>query len=217
NLDAPNFRVMQAQAGATAKTGWTELIGHREDVLIESIEPFADRLVVSSRRRGLTELSVHELDGRELWQLEFDDPSYVAYTTGNVEPGATKLRYAYESLTTPESIYEVDLHSRARTLIDQQKVLGGFAPDDYVSERLMAPGRDGVEIPISLVKRRDTEPGAPLLLYAYGSYGSSEDPYFSSQILSLLDRGFVYAIAHVRGGEELGRAWYEGGKLLAKQ
>lgn len=219
NLDARNFRVMRTQVGKTEKTSWRELIPHRADVRVQSLELFDDRLVVEQRRRGLVELVVHELDGRPSRTIEFADPAYVAYAVDNLELDADKLRVSYESMTTPPSVFDIDLNTGERTLLDQQKVLGGFDPNNYVSERLDAPARDGVRVPISLVYRRDRPHDAskPLLLYAYGSYGSSLDADFSANRLSLLDRGFAYAIAHVRGGEELGREWYEAGKLLDKQ
>jgi oligopeptidase B len=219
NLDAQNFRVMRTPVASTAKAHWRELIPHRADVRVLSIELFEDRMVLEQRRRGLVELVVHQLDGRPTRTIEFADPAYVAAAVDNLELDADKLRVSYESMTTPPSMFDIDMNTGERTLLDQKAVLGGFDPNDYVSERLDAPARDGVAVPISLVYRRDRPKDGhePLLLYAYGSYGESLDADFSSNRLSLLDRGFAYAIAHVRGGEELGREWYEGGKLLHKQ
>jgi oligopeptidase B len=175
--------------------------------------------VLEQRRRGLIDFEVHDLDGHLSRTIEFAEPAYVAFAGDNLELGANELRVSYESMTTPPSVFDIDLSSGERTLLDQQEVLGGFDPNDYVSERLDAPARDGVAVPISLVHRRDRplDGTKPLLLYAYGAYGASMDADFSSNRLSLLDRGFAFAIAHVRGGEELGREWYEDGKLLHKQ
>lgn len=219
NLDAQNFRVMRTPVGSTSKSHWKELIAHRPDVLLQSLELFEDRLVLEQRRRGQVELVVHQLDGRPTRTIEFADPAYIAAAVDNHELATDKLRVRYESMTTPESYFDIDMDTGERTLLDQQKVLGGFDPNDYVSERLDAPARDGVAVPISLVYRRDRphDGSKPLLLYAYGAYGESMDADFSANRLSLLDRGFAYAIAHVRGGEELGREWYEDGKLLKKQ
>jgi oligopeptidase B len=219
NLDAQNFRVMRTPVGKPAKQHWRELIPHRDDVRVQSIEMFDDHLVLEQRRRGLVELEVHDLDGHLTRTIGFAEPAYVAAAVDNLELGATQLRVSYESMTTPPSVFDIDSSSGERTLLDQKKVLGGFDPNDYVSERLDAPARDGVAVPISLVHRRDRplDGTKPLLLYAYGSYGASMDADFSSNRLSLLDRDFAYAIAHVRGGEELGREWYEDGKLLNKQ
>jgi oligopeptidase B len=219
NLDAQNFRVMQTPVGSTAKSQWRELVAHRGDVRVQSIELFKEHLVLEQRRRGLVELVVHQLDGRPTRTIEFSDPTYIAAAVDNFELDSDKLRVSYESMTTPPSVFDIDMDTGERTLLDQQKVLGGFDPNDYVSERLDAPARDGVAVPISLVYRRDRphDGSKPLLLYAYGSYGESMDADFSANRLSLLDRGFAFAIAHVRGGEELGREWYENGKLLHKQ
>lgn len=219
NLDAQNFRVMRTPVGKTDKPHWRELIAHRPDVRVQSIELFDDRLVLEQRRRGLVELVVHQLDGSPSRTIEFADPAYIAYAVDNLELDADKLRVSYESMTTPPSVFDIDMSTGERTLLDQQKVLGGFDPSNYVSERLDAPARDGTAVPISLVYRRDRplDGSKPLLLYAYGSYGESLDADFSANRLSLLDRGFAYAIAHVRGGEELGREWYEDGRLLNKQ
>jgi len=223
NLDAPNFRLLEAPLDQPGKQHWRELVGHRDDVLIEDFELFREHLVVVERRAGLLELEVRRWDGGEPHTVAFPDPAYVAYPRDNVELDTATLRYVYASMTTPATVYDYDLDARTQLMRKQTEVLGGFDPANYVSERRWAPARDGVEVPISLVYRKHA--GAdegrsgprPLLLYAYGSYGSSIDPSFSAARLSLLDRGFIFAIAHVRGGEELGRSWYEQGKLFAKQ
>lgn len=219
NWDALNFRLMECGEQETAqKAKWKELLPHRADVLLEDVEAFRDHLVISERRDGLTHLRVRRLsDGRE-HEIAFNDPAYVAYGGTNAEWDTHLFRYGYTSLTTPSSVYEHDLGTHQNSLLKQQEVIGGFKPEDYVSERIWATARDGAKVPVSLVYRKNTtlNSSAPLLLYGYGSYGYSIDPTFSSARLSLLDRGFVYAIAHIRGGEEMGREWYENGKMEHK-
>lgn len=219
NWKARNFRLMECAEGDTQdKAKWKEVLPHRDDVLLEDVDAFRDHLVFSERREGLTHLRVRRLsDGRE-HEIAFNDPAYVAYTGTNPEWDSDRLRYGYTSLTTPNSVYEHDLNTQQSTLLKQQEVIGAFKPEDYVSERLWVPARDGVKVPVSLVYRKGTriDGSAPLLLYGYGSYGNSIDPTFSIARLSLLDRGFVYAIAHIRGGEEMGREWYEQGRMEHK-
>jgi len=218
NLDAKNFRVMETPIDATGKENWKEVIAHRDDVLIEGVEIFKDFKVISERVKGITNLRVIKNSGED-YNIEFPDNSYLAYTSVNPEFDTNLLRIGYTSLTTPNSTFDFDVNTKKMNLLKQQEVLGKFDAGDYVSERLFAKSRDGVEVPISLVYRKDTKLGddTPLLLYGYGSYGNSMDPYFSSTRLTLLDRGFVFAIAHIRGGEEMGRQWYEDGKLLKKK
>lgn len=219
NWKALNFRLMECAEGETAdKRKWKEVVPHRADVLLEDVDTFKDHLVISERREGLTHLVIRRLsDGRE-HEITFNDPAYVCYTGINPEWGSDKLRYAYGSLTTPNSVFEHDLNSGADTLLKQQEVVGTFDPKDYTSERLWVPARDGVKVPVSLVYRKGAARNAtaPLLLYGYGSYGVNIDPNFSSSRLSLLDRGFVFAIAHIRGGDDLGREWYDTGKMEDK-
>ena len=219
NWNAQNFRLMECAEGNTGdKSKWKEVVPHRADVLLEDVDTFKDHLVISERREGLTHIRVRRLsDGKE-HEIVFNDPAYVAYTGTNPEWDTDKLRYGYTSLTTPGSVYEHDLTSASDTLLKQQEVIGSFKREDYASERIWAPARDGAKVPVSIVYRKGTklDGSAPLLLYGYGSYGSSMDPTFSSARLSLLDRGFVFAIAHIRGGEELGRAWYDNGKMEHK-
>ena len=219
NLDAKNFRLMRTPVSTTTKANWEEVIPHREDVLLESIEIFRDYLVVRERKNGLIDLRIRPWDGSEEHYIQFEEPAYVAYVGTNPEFDTHLFRFEYASMTTPETTYDYDMGSREQTLIKQQEVLGDFNSENYVTERVYAEARDGVDVPISLVYKKGTaiNGGAPLLLYGYGSYGNSLDANFRSSRLSLLDRGFVYAIAHIRGGEELGRAWYEGGKLLNKK
>jgi len=219
NWDAKNFRLMKTPVSKTSKDNWTEVIAHRDDVLLEGIDIFKNYLVVSERAKGLTELRVIKWADQSEYYIEFNDPAYLAYTSSNPEFDTEVLRYGYTSLTTPNSTYDYNLSSREQELLKQQEIMDpNFSPDNYQSERLYVESRDGVKVPVSLVYKKGMERNAknPLLLYAYGSYGNSTDPYFSSVRLSLLDRGFIYAIAHVRGGQEMGRQWYEDGKLLKK-
>jgi oligopeptidase B len=203
----------------TAKEYWEEIIPHRDDTLLEGIEIFDRHLVVQERKEGLIQIRIRPWSGGEEHYLDFGEPAYFAYTTDNEQFETTKLRYVYMSMTTPRTTYDYDMETREKVLLKQDEVLGGFDSNDYVTERLYASARDGERVPISIVYRKGTERDGsnPLLLYGYGSYGYSMDAYFSAERLSLLDRGFVYAIAHVRGGEEMGRRWYEDGKLLHKK
>lgn len=218
NLDAQNFRLMQAPLDKTGQQFWTELIPHRQDVLLEDMEVFRGFIALQERKNGLNTLRIIGRDGQDYY-LDFQEQAYAVYLGENPEYETDVLRYAYTSLTTPNSVYDYSAKTRETTLMKRQEVLGGYNPDDYFTERLMAPAGDGTLVPISLVYRKGTriDGSHPLLLYGYGSYGNSLDPYFSSVRLSLLDRGFIYAIAHVRGGEEMGRQWYEDGKLLNKK
>ncbi len=219
NWNALNFRLMECAEGETAdKRKWKTVVAHREDVLLEDVEAFRDHLVITERREGLTHLRVRRLsDGRE-HEIAFTDPAYVAYGGTNPEWDARVFRYGYTSLTTPSSVYEHDFATQRNTLLKQQEVIGTFTPADYASERVWVNARDGARVPVSIVYRKGTPLNgtSPLLLYGYGSYGYSIDPTFSSARLSLLDRGFVYAIAHIRGGEEMGRDWYDNGKMEHK-
>lgn len=217
---ATNFKLMKVHESATEKEHWEEVIAHRKDTLLEDIEIFKDFLVVSERTNGLNKINIQRWDGAEDYYLPFDNETYTAFTTTNIEFDTTVLRYSYNSLTTPSSLIDFDMVTRKKTILKEQEVLGGtFNKDNYTSERLWAKAEDGAMVPMSLVYRKDTALNAdtPLLLYGYGSYGSTIDPYFSSVRLSLLDRGFVYVIAHIRGGEYLGRHWYDTGKLLKKK
>lgn len=218
NWNAQNFRLMKCPVGDTRKEAWTEVVPHREDTLLEDVDLFKDHMVLSERRDGLTHLRVRKLSTGEEHPIVFHDPAYVVYSGTNPEYDCDKLRYGYTSLTTPNSVYEHDLNTREDRLLKQQEVIGTFNAADYASERVWAPARDGQKVPVSIVYRKGTAINgtSPLLLYGYGSYGHSLDPVFSSARLSLLDRGFVYAMAHIRGGEELGRAWYDNGKMEHK-
>lgn len=220
NLDAKNFRLMKAPVSDPSKENWEEVIAHRDDVLLEGIDIFKDHLVVSERKAGLNQLRVINWTSKDEHYISFKDPAYMTYTFDNPDFNTTTLRYAYTSLTTPNTVYDYDMTSREQEQMKQQEVMDPeFNPKNYVSERIFVKARDGVEVPVSIVYHKNTKKDgqAPLLLYAYGSYGASMDAYFSSVRLSLLDRGFIYAIAHIRGGQEMGREWYEDGKLLNKK
>jgi len=217
---ATNFKLMKTLETKTGIDHWVEVIPHRTDVLLEDIEIFRNFLVVSERYNGLNQIRIQSRDKTQDYYLPFDNETYTVHTGTNVDFDTEILRYSYNSLTTPASIIDFNMATKAKTVKKEQEVLGGkFNKENYTSERLWATATDGAKIPISLVYRKDITISAstPLLLYGYGAYGHTIDPYFSSVRLSLLDRGFIYAIAHVRGGEYLGREWYENGKLLKKK
>lgn len=219
NDRAKNFRLMRAPVDDTRKEAWEEVIGARDDVLLESFEVFRDHLVLVERADGLRQLRIRSWSGEDDHYLEFGEAAYRAALGTNPEMNTSHLRFTFESMKTPESVYDYDMETREKTLLKREEVLGGFDPADYESERLYATARDGTRVPISIVYRVGTKRDgrSPLLLYGYGSYGASMDAAFSSSRLSLIDRGFVYAIAHVRGGQEMGRGWYEDGKLFNKR
>ena len=219
NYEAENFRLMRTPVEQTDKEHWEDVIPHRDDVLLEYFDVFRDYLVVVERRDGLLNIRIRPWSGEAEHYIDFGEPAYRAYLSANPEIDTRVLRYGYTSLTTPNSVYDYDMETREKVLLKREEVLGGFDPNDYVTERVYAPARDGVRVPVSIVYRKGVQKNGdnPLLLYAYGSYGSTIDASFSSARLSLIDRGFVYAIAHVRGGEDLGRQWYEDGKLLKKK
>jgi oligopeptidase B len=220
NYQATNFRLMEVPMGkATGVASWRERIAHRPEVLIEGLEVFNDFMVLQERSKGLRQLRVINQTNREEHYIAFKEEAYTVGISTNAEMASGVLRYSYTSMTTPGSTYDYDMTARETTLIKQQEVPGGFDAGEYVTRRLYAPGRDGAQVPITIVHRKDIvlDGSNPLLLYGYGSYGYSQDPRFSSNLLSLLDRGFVYALAHIRGGQDLGRQWYDDGKLLKKR
>lgn len=219
NWNAKNFRLMKAPEGKTSKENWTEVIAHRDDVLLEGMELFSKYLVLEERQNGLLRLRVKPWQGGEEHYVDFGEEAYTVFPTSNYDFDTDLIRVNYTSLTTPSSVYDYNMQTRKLTLLKEQEVVGDFDKDNYHTERLYATARDGVKVPISLVYRKGFKKDgtAPLLLYGYGSYGYSMDPTFNSARLSLLDRGFVFAIAHIRGGEEMGRQWYEDGKLLKKK
>jgi oligopeptidase B len=224
NDRAKNFRLVKAPVDAPSREHWQEVVPHRDDVLLEGFELFQDHLVVIERKLGLIQMCIQPWNSTDLHYLDFGEPAYLAYASNNYEQETSILRYAYTSMTTPHSVYDYDMVTHKKTLVKQQEVLGGFEAKNYCTERLWATAGDGTKVPLSIVYRKGLvcesparDGSHPLLLYGYGSYGHSMDATFSADRVSLLDRGWVYAIAHIRGGQELGRAWYEDGKLLNKK
>ena len=219
NLEAKNFRLMSCPLNQTQQAAWTEVVPNRTDVLLEGVEPFKNFWILTERKEGLVQLRVREFPGEKEHYLDFGEPAYDAFVGKNPEYLSKQFRYRYSSMTTPLSTYDYTIASKQRNLIKEQPVLGGFKRTDYVTERRFVTARDGVRIPLSIVYKKGTalDGSAPALLYGYGSYGASMDASFSTSRLSLLNRGFVYAIAHIRGGQEMGRLWYEDGKLLKKK
>ena len=221
NLDgAFNFCLMQVAEDAHADTTqWKVVIPHREEVYFEGLEVFRNHLVVQERSEGLLHIRVIDQRNQTEHYLNFGEAAYTAYVSTNPDFDTVTLRYGYTSLTTPSSTFDYNMETRERVLLKQQEVLGEFNKDDYQTERLFAPARDGALVPISIVYKKGfvKDGNAPLLQYAYGSYGYSIDPSFSSARLSLLNRGFAFAICHIRGGQEMGRNWYENGKMLHKK
>ncbi|KUJ60591.1 protease 2 [Flavobacteriaceae bacterium CRH] len=217
---ATNFKLMKTPENKTGKKNWVDLIPHREDVLLEDIEIFKNFLVVEERSNGLNHIRIMPWNDEPDYYLPFGSETYNAYTTTNIDFDTDILRYSYQSLATPSSVIDFNMKTKTKEILKEQQVLGGkFDKENYIEERVWATARDGIKVPISMIYRKGLEKNGknPLLLYSYGSYGITMDTYFSSTRLSLLDRGFVYAIAHIRGGEDLGRQWYEDGKLLKKK
>lgn len=218
--DATNFKIVKTKVTQPGIEHWVDVIPHREEVLLEGFEIFKDYWVLEERLEGLLQLKIIETQNNSFHYLPFSDPTYTAYIGLNLEFNTEKLRFGYTSLTQPSSTYEYDMKQRTTKLLKQQEVLGEpFLPDNYISERVWATARDGKKVPVSVVYHKETKKSAetPLLLYGYGSYGHTVDASFSNVRLSLLNRGFIYAIAHIRGGEYMGRAWYEDGKMLHKK
>ncbi len=218
NYKAKNFRLMETDLNNTGLQNWKEVIPNRDDVLLEDVDLFDDYMVLSERKNGITNIRVVGDDGSDHY-VEFGEKAYMAYTSTNAELDTEIVRLGYQSMTTPSTIFDYNMKTRTLEQRKQTEVVGDFAPANYQSERFFVTARDGAEIPVSLVYKKGTkiDGTAPLLLYAYGSYGANMEPYFSAARLSLLDRGFVYVIAHIRGGQEMGRQWYEDGKLLKKK
>ena len=221
NLNAVNFQLMKVHRDKVHdKANWKTLIAGRDNVKLEGIELFNNHLVYEEREMGQTRITIRDLRNQQEQVVAFNDPTYMVFSYGNRELDNPNLRVYYSSMTTPSSSYDINLENGEKTLLKQRKVLGDFNPDNYASERVYVTARDGVDVPVSLVYRKDKfkkDGSNPLLQYGYGSYGATMDPSFSSSRLSLLDRGFVFAIAHIRGSQMLGRPWYEDGKLLHKQ
>lgn len=219
NWDALNFRLMETPDTKTAKANWKEKIAHRDDTLLEGIDIFKDYLVVSERSKASTQLRIMNQKSKDEHYMEFAEPAYTIYSSTNLDFDTDLLRYGYTSMTTPNSTYDYNMKTKERKLLKQQEVVGGYNPEDYQTERLWATAKDGTKIPMSIVYKKGLKKDGtnPTMLYGYGSYGASMDPTFSSTRLSLLNRGFVYAIAHIRGGQEMGRKWYEDGKMFKKK
>ncbi len=219
NMEAKNFRIMSAEEETTQKGNWEEVIPHRQDVYVHGIELFKNYMVLTERVNGIRNIRIKSWDATEDHYVDFGEDSFVAYVSSNREYHTDIVRIVYQSMTTPSTTYDYDMKGKALDLKKQQEVLGGFDSNNYESERIYATARDGAKVPVSIVYRKGFKKDGtqPLLLYAYGSYGASMDPSFRSTRLSLLDRGFAYAIAHIRGGQEMGRQWYEDGKLLNKK
>jgi oligopeptidase B len=219
NNNAENFRIARTLVSQPQQKYWQEYISHDPDRLLEGISEFKDYFIIRERYQGLSQLRVIELQHQASHYIEFDDPTYLVFGSSNKEYDTHTFRFGYTSLVLPMTVFEYDLRSRSQTILKQNEVPGGYDPNEYHSERIFARSHDGVEVPISLIYRKDfSRDGThPLYLYGYGSYGASIDPSFSTNRLSLLNRGFVYAIAHLRGGSEMGRHWYESGKFLQKK
>ena len=219
NLEAQNFRLMECPLDKTAKENWKEVIPHRSDVYLASFSIFKDHLVVSERKAGLMNLRVINQKDKSEHYIQFDEPAYDAAVNINPDFNTNILRFSYQSLITPPSIYDYNMDNKTKELKKQQEILGGYKKEEYATERTFATARDGVKVPVSIVYKKGfkKDGGNPLLLYAYGSYGASMDAGFDRDVISLLNRGFVYAIAHIRGGQEMGRQWYEDGKMMKKK
>ena len=216
---AVNFKLMKTPIGKTEKGYWEDVIPHREDTLLEDISIFNEYLVLEERNNGLNKIRIKRWDGKEDYYLPFEEETYAAGVFSNPEFDTEVIRYGYNSLTTPASVIDFNMQHRTKEIKKEQEVLGDkFDKNNYVSERIWVKARDGVKVAVSLVHHKKTKPDSqtPLLLYAYGSYGHTIPDGFSSSRLSLLDRGFIFAIAHVRGGQYLGRDWYEDGKMFKK-
>ncbi|MFD2514435.1 S9 family peptidase [Pontibacter locisalis] len=217
---ATNFKLMQTPVSKPGKANWKEVIPHREDVLLEGIEIFKDYLALQERKNGLTQIRIKKWnDPKTDYYIDFGEEAYTAYISTNPDFDSKTLRYQYSSLTTPNSVYDYNMETKQQELKKREEVVGDFNPENYEAKRIYATADDGTKIPISLVYKKGIklDGSNPTLQYAYGSYGYSTNPGFSSVRLSLLDRGFVYAIAHIRGGQEMGRKWYEEGKMMKKK
>ena len=217
--DALNYKIMRTPVSSTERSNWVDFVPHRPSVLLEDLDIFRDYMVLTERENGLSRIRIQSWDGSKDAYLPILGETYTLYTSTNLDFNTSKLRYAFNSLTNPSSVLEYDMETSDIITLKEQEVLGTFDKNDYVSKRLWASASDGVKVPISIVRHKDTQLNSetPILQYAYGSYGSTIDPNFSTTRLSLLNRGFAFAIAHVRGGEYMGRNWYEDGKLFNKK
>jgi oligopeptidase B len=218
NRGAKNFQVVTAPMSDPSEQNWNAFIAHNPLVKIEALSFFKEHLVVSEREAGLTHLRVIHMPSKRSHRVAADEPDYTMALSANAEFDTTTIRFSYQSMVTPSSVFEYDMDTRERTLLKRQPVLGGYEPAEFEAQRVWAPARDGRQVPISLVYKKGTplDGTAPLLLYAYGSYGISMAPTFSSSRLSLLERGVIYAVAYIRGGGELGEEWREAGRMMQK-
>ncbi|MEO6254516.1 MAG: S9 family peptidase [Ferruginibacter sp.] len=218
NLNAKNFKIMTSAENITDSASWTDLVAHDDKVLIQGFDLFKNYLAVSERKDGLTQIHILNTKDNSSHYLKFDEAAYAANISSIPDYNTDVMRYSYTSLTTPNSVYDYNMTTKEKKLMKQQEVIGTFKSGDYETERVMATAKDGTKIPVSIVYKKGFKKDghAPLLLYGYGSYGASMEASFSSVRLSLLDRGFAYAIAHIRGGQEMGRSWYEDGKMMKK-
>lgn len=216
---ATNFKLMKTPVAKPGKANWVDVIPHRAETYLEGFEIFKDFLVLEERTDGLIQMNIRSWDNKINYNLPFREEAYTAYVSTNVDFDTDILRYGYMSMTTPNSTIDFNMKTKESEIKKEQPILGGFNKENYLTKRIWVTARDGKKIPVSVVYKKSTklDENTPLLLYAYGSYGATMDPYFTSTRLSLLDRGFVYAIAHIRGGQELGRPWYEDGKMLTKK
>ncbi|MEO7766627.1 MAG: S9 family peptidase, partial [Ferruginibacter sp.] len=219
NLNAKNFRIVTCPEDKKDTANWKDLVAHRDSVLVSGFDLFKNFIAINERKDGLSQVHILNTAANTDYYLPFDEAAYVANVSASPDYNTDVMRYTYTSLTTPNSVYDYNMVSKTKTLMKQQEVVGGYDPAAYQTERVFATAKDGTRIPVSIVYKKGfkKDGNAPLLLYAYGSYGISTDPYFSAVRLSLLDRGFAYAIAHIRGGQEMGRYWYEDGKMVKKK
>lgn len=219
NMNAKNFKVMTSTESNTNVTAWVDMIPHNDSILIEGLDVFKNHIAVSERKNGLTQIHIINTTSKAEHYLDFGEPSYAANPMYTPEYNTDVIRYSYTSLITPGSVYDYNMNSKEKKLMKQQDVVGGYNAADYITERLYATAKDGTKVPISIVYKKGYKKDgtSPLLLYGYGSYGASMDAAFNSGRLSMLDRGFAFAIAHIRGGQEMGRQWYEDGKMFKKK
>ncbi|HYO15922.1 MAG TPA: S9 family peptidase [Thermoanaerobaculia bacterium] len=214
-----NFRLVTVPVASPGRESWKELVPHRPEVMLAGAYLFKDHMVLFERENALEQISVHSFKSRETHRITFPEPVYSAFPNGNAEFDTATYQFSYQSYVTPSSIFDYDMGTRKRKLLKQYEVLGGYDPTQYISERIYATAPDGVKVPVSLVRRKDVprDGKAPLYLTAYGSYGASSPVFFSSNLLSLLDRGVVFAQAHIRGGGDLGKTWHDQGRMLNKK
>ena len=219
NLQAKNFKIVTCAEDKMESANWNDLVEHNDSILISGFDLFKNFLAINERKGGLTQIHILSTPNNSSHYLQFEEPSYIANISGNPDYNTDIMRFNYTSLTTPNSVYDYDMVSKKKQLMKQQEVIGGYDPKLYETERVFATAKDGTKVPVSIVYKKGfkKDGNSPLLLYAYGSYGISSDASFSSIRLSLLDRGFAFAIAHIRGGQELGRYWYEDGKMMKKK